>query len=92
MPEGKTEIAYIDELENQLREYVDKKIESYKAVQEFDTFKQSVQPTSPQCPICSNPMKPSKKGNKWLCVNSKWRMVNGQFVNNGCMGSLERNQ
>jgi NADH pyrophosphatase NudC (nudix superfamily) len=59
--------------------------------QEKPQIAQSNYQQSPMCPVCGAGMKPSKKGTKWLCVNSKWRMVNGKYENLGtCDGSLDR--
>ena len=90
IPEGITELAHVDSMENELRTYVDSKVNSYKSVQEFDSFKEN--PNVPPCPVCGKSMKPSKKGTRWLCVDSRWRMVNGRFENSGCSGNLDRNQ
>ncbi|RPI56106.1 MAG: hypothetical protein EHM49_01050 [Deltaproteobacteria bacterium] len=63
-----------------------------RAARVFNEVKEAPSIPGPQCPMCGAAMKPSSTGKKWLCTKSAWRRVNGQFVNNGCNGTLDRGQ
>jgi uncharacterized protein with PIN domain len=43
----------------------------------------------PRCPLCSSPMKLSKKQDYWNCVMSKLENVDGKWTNKGCRGNIK---
>ena len=63
-----------------------------RVLKEFEQQKPTIAPQTnePRCPICNSATKISKSGKSYGCVNAKWKLVDGEFFNSGCAGSVKR--
>jgi hypothetical protein len=98
VPPDKTELQFLDEMENIIREYVDLKTQSYMTVQEIAqqfppaqtavSFPQQNNMTPP-CPVCKAPTKLAKNGQYYNCTKASWYKGPNGYINNGCPGSVK---